>query len=438
MGRGHTHSQRPPGGASPGMTARRRRTGRVLRVGGFVAFLALLVAVPVLAAITGPTSSTSYSFATSPTTDWKNTNQNVAILVTTSEPTATATVHFSIDGGATYSTIPASAAGTRTVEVTVTAEGSHLFRYYASDNGTSTVEAVSTGLTYVNIDKTAPVTTAAPALAGGTGLSPWFNSAVTVTLTATDTLSGVVPGVGTSYRLNDDPNPTVYVNPFTIGTQGSTKLTYRSSDRALNVEATQTAWVNIDETAPTVTAKTTPSRSSGWYNTDVTVALTPTDALSGVAKTQYRVHGTTAWSDAVGDAFTLTTAANKGIFTYDYQAVDKAGNVSSAASIVVNIDPVAPTTHGQDASGKAGKSITLKYKIKDNLSPKAQAISIKIRNSSGEIVKKQSISGTKTINTWYSFKWTPKAKGTYKYYVYAKDLAGNPQKTAGWAKIKVK
>jgi len=434
MGRGNTHSQRPPGGAPRGMTARRRRTGRALRVGGFVAFLALLVALPVLAAITGPTSSTSYPFATSPTTDWKNTNQSVGILVTTSEPTATATVHFSIDGGATFSTIPASAAGTRTVEVTVTAEGSHLFRYYASDNGTSTVEAVSTGLTYVNIDKTAPVTTAAPALAGGTGLGPWFNSPVTVTLTATDTLSGVLR---TDYRISDG-NLTVYSVPFVVDTQGSTKLTYRSSDRALNVEATQTAWVNIDETAPTVTAKTTPSRSSGWYNTDVTVALTPTDALSGVAKTQYRVQGTTAWTDAVGDAFTLTTAANQGIFTYDYQAVDKAGNVSSAASIVVNIDPVSPTTYGKDASGKVNKSITLKYKITDNLSPKAHEVHVKIKNSEGQVVKNVSFSSDKNVKTWYSFTWKPTAKGTYKYYVYAKDLAGNQQKTAGWAKIKVK
>ena len=28
---------------------------------------------------------------------------------------------------------------------------------------------------------------------------------------------------------------------------------------------------------------------------------------------------------------------------------------------------------------------------------------------------------------WHSAKWQPKAKGTYRYYVYAKDLAGNAQ-----------
>ena len=434
MDRWNTHSRRPPGGVPRGMTARRRRTGRVLRVGGFVAFLVLLVAVPVALAAT---SSTVYPFATTATTDWKNTSQSVGILVTTSEPTATATVHYSIDGGATFSTISASGPGPRTVEVSVTAEGSHLFKYYASDNGTSTVEATKTG-GYVNIDKTAPVTTVAPALAGGTGLSPWFNAAVTVTLTATDTVSGVPTG-GSSYRLNDDPNPTVYVSPFTVNTQGSTKLTYRSFDRAQNFEATQTAYVNIDTSIPTVSATTSPSRSSGWYNKDVVVTLTGVDTVSGIVKTQYRLQTDPlpAWTDAVGNQFTVL-AGDNALETFGYQALDKAGNVSAAASLQLKMDSIKPQTYGKDASGKVNKSITLKYKITDNLSPKAQDVRVKIKNSKGQVVKNVSFSADKNVKTWYSFKWKPTAKGTYKYYVYAKDLAGNPQKSAGWGKIKVK
>jgi hypothetical protein len=42
----------------------------------------------------------------------------------------------------------------------------------------------------------------------------------------------------------------------------------------------------------------------------------------------------------VGDQVTLTTADDAGIFTYDYQAVEWAGNPSSAASIVVRGVPL--------------------------------------------------------------------------------------------------
>jgi len=414
---------------------RRQSWGRGLRVGVLAAALVLLVAVPVALALSGPTSSTTYVFATSATTAWKDTTQTVPIVVVPSETSATATVHFSIDGGATFSTISALTSGTATITVPVISEGSHLFRYFASDTGTSTVEATSTGDTYVNIDTVAPTTTVAPALADGSGLSPWFNSAVTVTLNSTDVSSGV-PAGGTTYRINDG-NLTIYGVPFTVSAVGSTKLTYHSFDRALNVEATQTAWVNIDETAPTVTAKATPTRSSGWYNVNVTVALTPTDTVSGVATTQYRVQGATVWTDAAGSMFKVPASKNAKL-TYDYQAVDKAGNVSAAASLSLNMDSIPPKTYGQNASGKAGKSITLKYKITDNLSPQAQSVWLKIKNSRGQTVMNQTISGKKKINTWYSLSWKPTKKGIYKYYVYAKDLAGNQQNLLGSGKITVK
>jgi len=413
---------------------RRRRWCRGLRVGVLVAILALLVAVPVALAITGPTSSTTYAFADSSTTGWKNTHQTVPILVTTSVATATATVHFSIDGGGTYSTVLASQTGTATVGVTVTAEGSHLFRYYASDNGTATVETASTGSTYVNIDSVAPTTTTSPTLASS-ATTDWRNAPVLITLNWTDASSGVPVG-GTSYRLNDG-NLTVYGSPFTVSTEGSTKLTYRSVDRALNVEATQTAYVNIDTSIPTVSASTVPMGSAGWYKKDVVVTLAGVDALSGVDKTQYRVQGTTAWTDAIGNQFTVPVSPSAEL-TYDYQAVDKAGNVSAAASLELRMDSIKPHTYGQNVSGRVGKSIKVKYKIEDNLSPKATSVYVKIKNSGGHIVKRQEFGGNKAVSQWYSFTWKPKVAGTYKYYVYAKDLAGNSQNKAGWAKITVK
>lgn len=413
--------------------ARRRSWGRGLRVGGLVTLLALLVAAPVALAL-APASSTDYDFATTATTGWKNTPQTVPIDVTTSEATATATVHFSIDGGDTWSTVIASQVDSATVDVDVTEEGSHLFRYYASDNGTATVEAMSTGNTYVNIDTVAPTTTPSPALATS-ATTGWRDAPVLVTLNWVDVSSGVPTG-GTTYRL-DDGNLAVYQDAFLVSTEGSTKLTYSSIDRALNVEATQTAYVNIDTSIPTVSYTTAPSRSSGWYNRNVIVTLTGNDTVSGIDKTQYRVHGTTAWTDAAGNQFTVLATENAKL-TYDYQAVDKAGNASAPHSLELKMDSIRPRTYGQNRSGRVHRSINVKYKIQDNLSPKAKSVYVKIKNSKGHVVKTQKFSADKNMKKWYSFKWTPKAKGTYRYYVYAKDLAGNAQNRAGWAKIKVK
>ena len=78
------------------------------------------------------------------------------------------------------------------------------------------------------------------------------------------------------------------------------------------------------------------------------------------------------------------------------------------------------------------------YKATDNLSPQVKGVKVVVKNSHGKTVKTIAVSALKNVNTWYSVSWTPKARGTYRYYVYAKDLAGNSQSVRGWAKVIVK
>ena len=351
--------------------------------------------------------------------------------------TATAGVRrvvYRVNSGSVETSASAAATFVLTKGIGGVTEGSNAVTYSAID-WAGNIETTATA--YVNIDTVAPTTTASPSLPS-TPSSGWVNTpSVLVTLTTTDASSGVPTG-GTSYRL-DTGNLTIYGAPFPVTKEGSTELTYRSVDRALNVEATRTAYVNIDTAVPTVSAAQSPSRSSGWYNKDVTVTLTPQDSLSGVATTQYRLQADppAAWTNAAGNQFVIP-ATDNGAKTYEYQTVDNAGNVSAAASLSLTMDSVAPKTYGKNASGKVRKPIKLKYKITDNLSPKAYSVQIKVKNSRGHIVKKVSFSGTKSLNKWYSYSWKPSAKGTYKYYVYAKDKASNPQAKAGRGTVKVK
>jgi len=100
-------------------------------------------------------------------------------------------------------------------------------------------------------------------------------------------------------------------------------------------------------------------------------------------------------------------------------------------------DTTGPVTAAQYASGRRGHAITLRYKIADALSHKATAIQVVVKNSHGTTITTIRPT-TKNTATWYSVKWTPKAKGTFRYYVYAKDLAGNPQRIKGNAKVVVR
>lgn len=105
-----------------------------------------------------------------------------------------------------------------------------------------------------------------------------------------------------------------------------------------------------------------------------------------------------------------------------------------AAHLKIQIDTTGPITFAKAASGQKGKPVALKSRVTDNLSPKVTAVMLTVRNSHKKVAKRFSF-GTKSISTWFTAKWTPKATGTYT--VTATDLAGNRQIKAGHAKITV-
>ena len=121
-----------------------------------------------------PSCTTTFAFAPDATSDWHDADQTVAL--TASGGGAARAIHYSDDGGATWAVSVGDS-----VDVVVSNEGSHHFQYFASD--THETEALHDA-GYVNVDKTAPVTTAAGADAD------WHRRPVTVTLNADDALSG--------------------------------------------------------------------------------------------------------------------------------------------------------------------------------------------------------------------------------------------------------
>jgi hypothetical protein len=93
---------------------------------------------------------------------------------------------------------------------------------------------------------------------------------------------------------------------------------------------------------PDVTApdNTTPTPNAGWYTTPYAVALSGTDAESGVDRIEWCVDGGSVNASVNGAPFTL---ASSGVYTLDTRVVDIAGNMSDWRQDTIQIDLAAPT-----------------------------------------------------------------------------------------------
>ena len=131
----------------------------------------------------------------------------------------------------------------------------------------------STTVSAINVDVTAPTLTGLPTTAANA--NGWYNSNVSINWTCTDALSGFANG------------STCPGNSTITGEGSNLAATATVADKAGNSTTTTTSTVRIDRTAPVTVASAPPA----WNNTNLTVALTATDALSGVANTQYSVDG---------------------------------------------------------------------------------------------------------------------------------------------------
>ena len=166
------------------------------------------------------------------------------------------------------------------------------------------------GLTYEALDTTPPVTTALLSpMPNGFG---WNSSDVMVTLSATDTASGVLQITYSASGAQFIPITTVpgATTSFMITAEGVTTVRFFAEDNAGNQETPKVVIVRIDRTPPTITAPP-----------NVTVGTGP---------------GATMCSALVSNATlgTATTSDNSGIVTVSRSGVP-AGNVFPVGATIV-------------------------------------------------------------------------------------------------------
>ncbi len=176
-------------------------------------------------------------------------------------------------------------------------------------------------------DVTPPVTTAQLSpLPNGAG---WNNTNVTVTFTATDNTGGTgvkeihftLTGAQTGGNIVSGSSTSVV-----ISAEGTTTVTFFGVDKAGNQEAPNTVTVRIDLTPPSVACG---SPDGLWHASDVTIACTASDSLSGLANP----------ADA---SFSLATSVPAGTetgsaFTNGRTVFDVAGNSTTQGPIGPNM-----------------------------------------------------------------------------------------------------
>ncbi len=255
---------------------------------------------------------------------WPGVNQVVSMDASASydsrDPGAVLEVRWDFEGDGTWDT---------TWSTTMTAQ----HQYGAPGSYPVQIEVrTSDGLTdatsgQVVIDIQPPVTQSS--LSGTQGNGGWYVSTVTVTLSASDDLSGVS---STEYVL-DSASSQSYSTPVAVATDGAHGMNYHSTDRAGNAETALALTFKQDGFPPSTTHSLSGTLGNGsWYVSTVTVTLASSDDTSGVAGVQYRIDG--------GAQQTYTSpvdVSGNGTHRFDYFATDAAGNTEPTKQVTIRI-----------------------------------------------------------------------------------------------------
>lgn len=185
----------------------------------------------------------------------------------------------------------------------------------------------------------------------------------------------------------------------------------------------------VDTESPKIVQGLTTKTSGSYIKGTINLRTNVTDNI-GVTLVQYfrnslaNVIGSSSTSPySVNWNTKLNSNGSYYIYTY---ARDAAGN-SSSAKTLLNVDNYKPRTKAPYSRRvKKGGQVRLYYKVADPYTGNKAYVTIKIKK--GTTVVKTISLGKKTINKSSYYLYTAKlAKGKYKFYIYAKDLADNTQ-----------
>jgi hypothetical protein len=219
---------------------------------------------------------------------------------------------------------------TKSANLTLSQEGRYQIQHYAVDGACHRELAQELEIT-INLDLAAPITTYA--VRGAAGQNGWYvSSPITVTLSPTDTMSGVGQ---TFYRFVGEANWRVWTGaPIVVVGEGIQHIEYYSTDQAGNTEFASVIQLGIDTVAPALTTRPQPL-PIGWSKNNLfSFSWTNPADTSGVIgvyyKLDYEPQSSSDWTGSFISTKVITQctgiAVSEGRHGIYVWLVDKAGN----------------------------------------------------------------------------------------------------------------
>lgn len=259
--------------------------------------------------------------------------------------------------------------------------------------------------------------TVVPSISSNNVIAGWYTSNPTITLTATDALSGLVTA-NVRYAWDSTANATtgtVFVNGNTISipSEGVHTLNIYAEDSAGN-STTFSAVYRLDTVAPTANAT---GSSASWQNSVPTITLTATDATSTVATSTYAWDGGSSVSFVNGADITSTLSAlADGTHSLVVTVTDVAGNTTTFTG-TYKIDRVAPANPGSPTPSPTSPT---------NQTSQTWSWTVSTDTTSLLAYYLVTVDGGVTVNNGTTATYsTSLTQGTHSFAVQAVDNAGN-------------
>jgi hypothetical protein len=293
--------------------------------------------------------------------------------------------------------------------IMVTGAASHSLKFWSVD-WAGNIEATKTA-DFTIVDYTPPVTSSDALTA--------YEGTATVSLTATDTESGVR---ATYYRIDGgsaQPGSVVRVAPPASGGPASHTVAFWSVDNIGNTETQKSATFTVAKPADGIPPTTTHDGVAPYsYTGQATISLTATDNAggSGVKKTWYRLDGGVATN---GTTIVVPPPASAPGVTHSivYWSEDMVGNVEAEKTYTFTVNPVV-------VSGNA--SLRFRWGGRGNAN-------LHVENSVGTWIAAMTVSGSGSQLSW---DLTVPAGQSYKLvcdYLYDLDTLTSYSNRTSWS-----
>jgi hypothetical protein len=206
---------------------------------------------------------------------------------------------------------------------------------------TTTTSTAAPTVTSTSTSSTQPPVTSARTIDPNAGNTPalFINSRTAFELVTGDDLSGVDY---IEYKINDGEYSR-YTVPISLSKEGPATITYKATDKVGNKELAKVINLIVDDTAPTVTVKSSEplfvNGNTQYSSPKNTYQLIAEDKSSGVKQIVYSVDNEPK-QDYKNEPLKLE---KPGFHVINFYAIDNAGNVSQENSYIVNVDGIKPT-----------------------------------------------------------------------------------------------